>query len=742
MRKIFGNIGKSGVGLSLFPLVVFFCLIPSQALGESYQYTDIHPAGWIDTRGICINGGGGAVGFGTTDSGERGFLWSAGRNTEILPPGADSARTVWINDSGEIAGTGMRDGVVCGTGEFRAFVSRDGAEKFPPGFSVVAPGLASERAFFSAFPDMDILASPAPSDSSPFSLWKPPRTVLPAQEPDREETMALRDPEEIPVFSSVLGGVDASVGGATGAVVSSVAGVVIPFAAPPEPPPAGTASFLVVLREEKEPDLVLSQRDVEVLVERNEEAEPVVALDAAFFANAPEEIEKGADGSYAGLTRRIDKFIRYFQTRGRARFEIWLSRSGKYSDMMRGILAKYGMPGDLVYLALIESGFSPNAYSVARAAGPWQFIAGTGRRYGLRVDWWADERRDYEKSTHAAAAYLRDLYGIFDSWPLAAAAYNAGENRIMRAVSRYKTEDFAKLIRYRYLPRETKDYVPKMLAALTIAKDPDRYGFGNVQYEDPLAFDKVVIPGGTDLAVLGSIIGVPAESLKEWNPELKRFCTPPNTETYEIRLPEGFGLIAAERLDEIRSEAKVTFLRHKVRKKETLASLAEQYRTPVSTLKEMNGLRRNSLRRISRLIIPVAGLSEEEAVPGKRVSPDKLRLAHMRVNERYRRGQRVRVRRGDTLWRIARRSGVSVKSLARANRMKTTSILRAGRVIRIPGAVSSSGKGSRHVVRRGDTLWKIARKYGVSVKQLARRNRMRSGQTLRTGRVLQIPTES
>lgn len=567
------------------------------------------------------------------------------------------------------------------------------------------PGFAAEKAFFSAFPDLDIVPAYAPPVSDQLLPRITPQTAVSSPKPDmpdRTEATALRDPEEIPVFSS----------------------------------------FLAALGEEEEPDLVLSQLDVDVLVERNEDAEPVVGLDAAFFANAPEEIEKGADGSHAGLTRRIDKFIRYFQTKGRDRFEIWLARSGRYSDMMRGILAKHGMPGDLVYLALIESGFSPNAYSVARAAGPWQFIAGTGRRYGLRIDWWADERRDYEKSTHAAAAYLRDLYGIFDSWPLAAAAYNAGENRIQRAVARYKTEDFGKLIRHRYLPRETKDYVPKMLAALTIAKDPDRYGFGNVRYDDPLAFDKVVIPGGTDLAVLGGIIGVPVESLREWNPELRRFCTPPNTETYEIRLPEGFGLIAAERLDEIRSEAKVTFLRHKVRNKETLASLAEKYGTPVSTLKEMNGIRHNSLRRISSLIVPVAGLSGEEAVPGKRVSPDNLRLAHMRVNERYQRGQRVRVRRGDTLWRIARRAGVSVKSLARANGMRTTSTLRAGRVIRIPGAVSSPGKGPRHVVRSGDTLWKIARKYGVSVSQLARRNRMRSGQTLRTGRVLQIPTES
>ena len=178
-----------------------------------------------------------------------------------------------------------------------------------------APGMASERAFFSAFPDMDILVAHAPSDSDQFFAWKPKPPSLPAEETDREETTGLGDPEEIPVFSSVLGGVDASVGGSTGAVVSSVAGVVIPFAAAPSPSPAGAASFLGVFREEKEPDLVLSQQDVDVLVERNEEAEPVVALDAAFFANAPEEIEKGADGSYAGLTRRIDKFIRYFQTR-------------------------------------------------------------------------------------------------------------------------------------------------------------------------------------------------------------------------------------------------------------------------------------------------------------------------------------------------------------------------------------------------------------------------------------------
>ncbi len=601
-------------------------------------------------------------------------------------------------------------------------------------------GIAAERTGFSAFPESMMV--PAESAPEQFPLLPDFSTATPSQKPDWSEPWPFMAQGDIPVFSSILDRAGIFYPEEMGEYgLSSAEETLIPLAAPTERP-VGTVPYLVVRWEEKEPDLVLSPQDVDGQVVKNEEAEPVVELDADFFTNAPEEIEKGKGGSHAGLMRRIDKFIRYFQTKGRDRFEIWLARSGKYSDIMRGILAQYGMPGDLVYLALIESGFSPQAYSVARAAGPWQFIARTGRRYGLRVDWWADERRDYEKSTHAAASYLRDLYGMFDSWPLAAAAYNAGEGRIMRAVSRYKTEDFAKLIRYRYIPRETKDYVPKMLAALTIAKDPEKYGFGDVQYQEPLEFDKVVIPGGTDLAAVGRIIGVHRDFLKELNPELKRFCTPPNKETYLVRLPKGFAPIAVERMEEIRSEAKVTFLLHKVRKKETLTSLAQVYNTPLSSLKEMNGLRRTSLRRITRLIIPVTGLSEEASVPGTKVSPDKLKLAHMRADERYRRGRRIRVRRGDTLWRIARRSGVSVKALARANRMRTSSILRAGSVIRIPGGTYRSGKGTRHVVRRGDTLWRIARKYGVTVKQLARRNHMRSGQTLRTGRVLQIPTGS
>jgi membrane-bound lytic murein transglycosylase D len=490
----------------------------------------------------------------------------------------------------------------------------------------------------------------------------------------------------IPAFSAQSFGADAE-------AAQSASPELALAAEPSVSAPNANAPVLSLPASEKEQDLVLAPGDVDSRVPAGKDAEAEEGgAGETFFADAPEEIGKGENGLYAGLTGRIDKNVSYFQGRGRDRFELWLSRSGKYSGMMRGILEKYGLPGDLIYLALIESGFSPKAYSRARASGPWQFIRGTARRYGLKVDWWIDERRDYEKSTHAAASYLRDLYGMFDSWPLAAAAYNAGEGKIQRAVARYKTDDFAKLIRHRYLKHETKDYVPKMLAALSIAKEPEKYGFDNVLYEEPIAFDKMIVPGATDLAAMDRIIGVPEETLKEYNPELRRFCTPPTQAEYEIRIPKGFAPIAADRMDQIRSEAKVTFLLHTVKKGETLASIADKYGTPESVLKEMNGIKRGGAKRNARLVIPVTGLSEEEAVPGKEVSPAQLTMAHMRVEEGIRRGRArakgrtVRVHRGDTLARIAADVGVSAGALAQANGLSADSRLKAGTRLRVPRA--------------------------------------------------------
>jgi membrane-bound lytic murein transglycosylase D len=536
-----------------------------------------------------------------------------------------------------------------------------------------------------------------------------------------------------------------------------------PAAAPSRLPAPSTVSF-VAPPSEKASDRVLSPGEVDQQLTKNLEDDPEEGegMGEDFFTNASKEVEKGEGGVFSGITNPIEKFIRYFQTGGRKRFELYLSRSGKYVGMMQKILVRYGLPEDLVYVALIESGFSPKAYSVAKAAGPWQFISGTGRRYGLRIDWWADERRDAEKSTHAAASYLRDLYGMFESWPLATAAYNAGEGKIQRAVTRYKSEDFSELIRHRYLKQETKDYVPKMLAALTIAKDPDKYGFGDVAYQAPLDLHAVSVPGGTDLAVVARLLEVPVEAIREWNPELRRFCTPPNLERYDLRLSADAAQLAEERMEEIRTQAKITFLQHNVHKGETLQALADRYKTNVQVLRELNGLKRDSLRRTARLVIPVTGLMETEAVPGTEVSPDRLTMAHMRVEEGSRRarirggrradpGDAVSVRKGDTLGRLAKRHGVRVKELASANGLKTNSKLKMGARLVLPKRVGAAEsrtardarkRSPRYKVHKGDTLDQIARVYGVPVDRLAGRNRLKKGQLLRVGLVLVIPLES
>jgi membrane-bound lytic murein transglycosylase D len=471
--------------------------------------------------------------------------------------------------------------------------------------------------------------------------------------------------------------------------------------APQAPPPAPKTEPSLVSAE-RTSDIVLFPGEVDLQLSKNTEEEREGEPSAEFLVSLSEQPPKRDTGLYAGLTGRIQKFIRYFQTRGRDRFEVYLSRSGKYSDMMRGILSEYGLPGDLIYLALIESGFSPKAYSIARAAGPWQFITGTARRYGLRVDWWTDERRDYEKSTHAAASYLKDLYGMFDSWPLAAAAYNAGEGKILRAVTRYRSEDFVELIRHRYLARETKDYVPKMIAALSIAKEPEKYGFGDVEYEEPLDFEKVVIPGGTNLETLGRLIGLPYETLREWNPELRRFCTPPTRENYELRLPKGYGPMADERKEEIRKDARVTFLLHSVKKGETLDSLGKRYAVQPAILKELNGLKKASVSRSARLVIPVTGLSAEDAVPGKEMTALQVDAALKRHDEGGRRVRTARARKGN----------------------------------------AGGKKEVRHIVRAGETVTQIATSYGVDPERLKKRNRLKQGQTLPRGRVLFIPSES
>ncbi len=348
---------------------------------------------------------------------------------------------------------------------------------------------------------------------------------------------------------------------------------------------------------------------------------------------------------------RVRFFIRYYQTRGKRFFKRWLERSGRYLPVIKRILREEGLPEDLAYLPLIESGFSPMAHSRSGAVGIWQFVEGTARRYGLRVDWWIDERRDIEKSTRAAAAYLRDLYRIFGSWPLALAAYNAGEGRVMRALRKYRGHDHWKILRKRIFKRETRNYVPKFIASLTIAKDPETYGFMDVRYRSPLVYDKVVLKGATDIKVIARAAGVSVREIKVLNPQLKRWFTPPDYPDYELKIPKGRKEVFLQYIARIPPSKRLEFYKHRVRKGETLISIARRYRTTVKAISYLNDIRNpRRIRAGSYIVVPV------------RAERHRKRVASVR-------GERVlyTVKEGDTLWEIARYFGVSLTLLYRIN---------------------------------------------------------------------------
>ncbi len=236
---------------------------------------------------------------------------------------------------------------------------------------------------------------------------------------------------------------------------------------------------------------------------------------------------------------KVKWWINYFQTSGRKWFRTWLERSHAYMPQMQRVLADKGMPQDLAYVAMIESGFSSQATSTAEAVGYWQFITPTANRYGLATSWWLDERRDFTKSTTAASRYLGDLFRQFGSWYLTAAAYNMGEGRMQKLVTKYHTHNYWILSKRPDFPEETKSYIPKLLAAMLIAKAPKLYGFHEIKAQEPYSYDYFAVPGGTDLYNLARYIGVSGEQLTRLNPELVKGFVPTFVRTHRIRIPKG-----------------------------------------------------------------------------------------------------------------------------------------------------------------------------------------------------------
>lgn len=304
---------------------------------------------------------------------------------------------------------------------------------------------------------------------------------------------------------------------------------------------------------------------------------------------------------------RVRYFVNFFCGRKRDFFERSLARSGRYIPMMATILREESLPEELVYLSLIESGFSPHAYSRAKAMGPWQFIRSTGLRYGLKINGWVDERRDPLKSTRAAAAYLKDLHLQFGEWFLAAAAYNAGERKVENAMQRSRTNDFWDLSQKTYLKRETRNYVPKFIAATLIASEPEKCGFGDVLYESPMEYDDVMIKKPLRLVTIAKLANTTVETIKELNPALLRDHTPPSKDGFLLRVPAGRGKMFAQAYEHLPDSAKIRMVSHKVRGGETLTGIAKRYHQKVSRLMEMNNLNSHRIRVGQELIVVFDG---------------------------------------------------------------------------------------------------------------------------------------
>lgn len=482
----------------------------------------------------------------------------------------------------------------------------------------------------------------------------------------------------------------------------------------------------------------------------------------------------------------VAQYIHFFQGGGRKWFRRWMSRSARYIPLMQPILEARGLPRDTVYLSMIESGFNTQAKSWAKAVGPWQFIAGTAKMFKLREDFWIDERRDPVKSTHAAAEYLSQLHANLGHWYLAWAGYNTGGGRVRRMIDTWGTTSFWELSEKKGFARETKHYVPKLIACALVAKHPEAFGFSQSEFdpEPPFEFDEVSLTDSVDLEVIAQASGASLEELQELNPELKRWCTPPATEQepYVLRLPKGRKEQFATNFAKYAPSERLHFKIHRVAKGDTLSKIALQYHSAQEAILRMNHLKSAKALRINTdLVVPVpsaqalkagkadvalerqvararrSGLSavrpEDEVPAGTQTSSGgggKVALAGSIsvTTEGGKKKVTYGIGRGDSLWSIARRFDIHVSELKEWNpQLGSPRGLKVGAALTIwPGAnadlssdaaapkpvvasapaARASAAGTRHVVRSGDTLWKLAQQYGCSTDDLKKWNALTS----------------
>ena len=465
---------------------------------------------------------------------------------------------------------------------------------------------------------------------------------------------------------------------------------------------------------------------------------------------------------------RVVAKIRFFQTRGRKTFATWLQRAGRYRTLIGDILQREGMPSDLFYVAVIESGLNPRAYSRSRAVGLWQFMARTGRMMDLKLTHWIDERRDPIKATEKAALYLKDLFAEFGDWRLALAAYNGGPGRVRRAIARADTNDYWQLD----LPRETRNYVPLFMAATVIAKEPQLFGFEPQAEEPAFAYEEVVLPEDwpyVDLKAAAQLLGIERQALHDLNPELRQDITPPGSRSpYTLRVPTGKRRVLLDQYASLPAPQKAAVHQYRVQRGDTISGIAQTFGVSTRVIAAANSLRNPNLIRPRQLLyIPVAprakpasgrrgtytvrpndvlgriasqhgvslrdlmkwnGLKTTLIKPGQ-----ELVVRQQPVSRKVTSGGTYTVQQGDTLWELARRFAVSVADLQAWNGLEKA-LIKPGKQLTVANAQAQV-----YTVVTGDTLYSIARKFGLAPSDIARQNNIGPSETLLAGTILQIP---
>lgn len=374
-------------------------------------------------------------------------------------------------------------------------------------------------------------------------------------------------------------------------------------------------------------------------------------------------------------------WVKFFTGRGRKHFVNYTQRAGRYAPVLSKIMADNGLPRDLIYLAMAESGFQNHARSWAKAVGPWQFMPATGKKFGLNIDWYVDERRDPLKATIAAANYLKTLHGLFGSWELAAAGYNAGEGKIARAIRMYRTKDFWQMSKGRYLRPETKNYVPKIMALAIIGKNLDVFGFNEIQFEQALDYEEIMVKGNADLYEVAEVLELDFEEVKRYNPEITRWQIPPYLENYALRVPVG----AKDAWEEYKDKDSVvadSFKTYVTNGQSSLENISRKFKVPVDVLAELNpDINETKLSPRTVVYLPFredhslrssmyADIYEKSSKKERRSRRNDRMLAQYGKKGKLIKNPSVfyTVKKGDTLWRVAQRTGVPMSTIIRTNR--------------------------------------------------------------------------